>query len=56
MDVNTITIGATFAWALAWVLIPDKTLDKRPALKRVFFGLGILLGIAFLVVVLSGHQ
>ena len=56
MDVNTLTIGATFVWVAAWILLPEKVLDKRPALKRVFFGLGILLGAAFLYVLLSGHQ
>lgn len=56
MDLNTITIGAAFAWAAVWILLPDKVLDKRPVLKRAFFGLGILLGAAFLFVLLSGHQ
>ena len=56
MDLNTVTIGAAFAWAAAWILLPEKVLDKRPALKRAFFALGILLGAVFLFVLLSGHQ
>jgi hypothetical protein len=56
MDLNTATIGATFLWAAAWIFLPEKVLNNRPTLKRVFFALGILLGIAFLFVLLSGHQ
>ena len=56
MDINTITIGATFVWAAIWILLPEKVLNKRPMLKRIFFGLGILLGAAFLYVLLTGHQ
>jgi hypothetical protein len=56
MDLNTATIGATFLWAAAWIFLPEKVLNNRPTLKRIFFALGILLGIAFLFVLLSGHQ
>ena len=56
MDLNTTTIGATFLWAAVWIFLPEKTLNNRPGLKRAFFALGIFLGLAFLYVLLTGHQ
>jgi hypothetical protein len=55
MDLNTTTIGAAFAWAIIWVLLPDRILNQRPALKRIFFALGILLGAAALFILLTQH-
>ena len=55
LDNNTLTLAATFIWAILWVLIPDKVMGKRPGLKRIFFGLGILLAAASLFVLLTQH-
>lgn len=55
MNLNTTIIGAAFFWALAWLLLPERTLNARPAHKRLFFILGALLGAAFLFVLLRGH-
>lgn len=56
MDINTLTLGAAFLWAIIWVLLPDKVLAKRPASKRIFFALGILLGAAALFILLTQHS
>ncbi len=55
MDTNTLTLAGALIWAIVWVILPDKVLAKRPGLKRIFFGLGILLGGAALVILLTQH-
>ena len=55
MNTSTLTLIAAFVWAIVWLLLPDRVLEKRPMLKPVFFGLGILLGAAALFVLLTQH-
>ena len=54
MSSSTLILAA-FIWAIVWLLLPDRILETRPALKRAFFALGILLGAAALFVLLTQH-
>ena len=55
MNTSTLTLVVAFIWAVIWLLLPDRVLEKRPMLKRAFFGFGILLGAAALFVLLTQH-
>ncbi len=55
MNTNTVTFAAAILWAIIWLFLPDKVLEKRPGLKKIFFGLGILLGGASLFILLTQH-
>ena len=55
MDINTLTITLAFVWAIIWVILPDKVLAKRPLLRKIFFGLGIVLGAAAIFILMTRH-